>query len=87
MDLGPATRPTFYFIGVTTAKSSIMKVFPAWARQLNLGDCEIRGIDCKWHDAPEVYRAVVTFLKNDSLSLGALVTRWSARAVATSSSS
>lgn len=74
MDLGPATRPTFYFIGVTTAKSSIMKVFPAWARQLNLGDCEIRGIDCKWHDEPQVYRAVVTFLKNDSLSLGALVT-------------
>lgn len=74
MYLGPATRPTFYFIGVTTAKSSIMKVFPAWAGHLNLGDCEIRGIDCKWHDEPEVYRAVVTFLKHDSLSLGALVT-------------
>jgi hypothetical protein len=24
----PATRRTFYFIGVTTAQSSIMKVFP-----------------------------------------------------------
>lgn len=68
------TRPTFYFIGVTTGKSSIMKVFPAWAAHLGLGDCEIRGIDCKWHDEPEVYRAVVSFLKNDILSLGALVT-------------
>ncbi len=24
------TRPTFYFIGVTTGKSSINKVFPLW---------------------------------------------------------
>lgn len=74
MDLGPATKPTFYFIGVTTGKSSIMRVFPAWVRHLGLGDCQIRGIDCKWHDDPEVYRAVVTFLKNDKLSLGGLVT-------------
>ena len=29
-----ATQPTIYFIGVTTAKSSIMKVFPAWAAAL-----------------------------------------------------
>ncbi|CCV08334.1 hypothetical protein MESS2_730230 [Mesorhizobium metallidurans STM 2683] len=33
----PATRPTLYFIGVTTGKSSIMKVFPAWARFLGAG--------------------------------------------------
>ena len=33
-----ATRPTFYFIGVTTQKSSIMRVFPAWVRHLGLGD-------------------------------------------------
>ena len=32
----PATRPTLYFIGVTTAKSSIMKVFPVWADHLGL---------------------------------------------------
>jgi len=72
--LQKADRPTFYFIGVTTAKSSIMRVFPAWARCLNLGDCPIVGIDCKWHDDPEVYREVVSFLKNDPLSLGGLVT-------------
>ncbi len=70
----PAERPTFYFIGVTTTKSSIMKVFPAWAKHLGLGDCPIRGIDCQWHDHPEVYRKVVRFLKDDELSIGALVT-------------
>lgn len=70
----PAKQPTFYFIGVTTGKSSIMKVFPAWARHLGLGDCPIRGIDCKWHDDPAVYRRVVSFIKDDPKSLGALVT-------------
>ncbi len=74
MEFTKAERPTFYFIGVTTTKSSIMKVFPAWARHLGLGDCPIKGIDCKHHDDPQVYRDVVSFLKNDELSLGALVT-------------
>lgn len=69
-----ADRPTFYFIGVTTAQSSIMKVFPEWASTLGLGDCPIKGIDCAWHDDPQVYRDVVSFLKHDTLSLGALVT-------------
>ena len=31
MSYRPATQPTLYFIGVTTGKSSIMRVFPAWA--------------------------------------------------------
>jgi len=74
MDLSQATRKTFYFLGVTTSKSSIMEVFPAWAEHLGLTDCVIRGIDCKRHDDPEVYREVVDFLKNDELSLGGLVT-------------
>ncbi|MFW5688380.1 MAG: shikimate dehydrogenase family protein [Spirochaetota bacterium] len=72
-DLTPATERTFYFVGVTTGKSSIMRVFPAWAKHLGL-DAVIRGIDCAWHDDPERYRAVVSFIKNDPLSLGALVT-------------
>jgi shikimate 5-dehydrogenase len=70
----PATRPTFYFIGVTTAKSSIMKVFPAWAEFLGLKDAVIRGIDFPLHADPAAYREAVTFIKNDPLSLGALVT-------------
>jgi len=74
MSYQPATRPTFYFIGVTTAKSSIMKVFPEWARHLGLGDVAIQGIDFVPHDEPERYREAVAFLRGDPLSLGALVT-------------
>ena len=70
----PATQPTLYFIGVTTAKSSIMKVFPAWARHLGLNDAVIEGIDFPLHADPAAYREAVAFIKDDPLSLGALVT-------------
>jgi shikimate 5-dehydrogenase len=70
----PAVVPTMYFIGVTTGKSSIMTVFPRWAEHLGLRDAVIRGIDCKWHDQPGVYRRAVEFIRSDPLSLGALVT-------------
>jgi shikimate 5-dehydrogenase len=69
-----ATRPTFYFIGVTTAQSSIMRVFPAWARHLGLGDVEMKGIDFPLHASGDAYREAVEFLRRDPLSLGALVT-------------
>lgn len=74
MSYVPATKPTFYFIGVTTAKSSILKVFPKWAVLLGLGDVVIKGLDFVPHDEPERYREVVDFLKRDPLSLGGLVT-------------
>jgi len=51
-----------------------MRVFPRWARRLELGNCRIRGIDLALHDQPERYRQVVSFIKTDPLSLGALVT-------------
>jgi shikimate 5-dehydrogenase len=70
----PADKPTFWFIGVTTAQSSIMRVFPEWARSLGLGDVAMRGIDLVPHDRPERYREVVAFLRDDPLSRGALVT-------------
>ena len=69
-----AEKPTFYFIGVTTAKSSIMKVFPAWAAELGLRDAEIKGIDFPLHADPAAYREAVEFIRDDPLSLGALVT-------------
>lgn len=72
--LQPADKPTLYFIGVTTAKSSIMKVFPAWAQELGLGDAQIRGIDFPLHADPAAYRDAVAFIRDDPLSLGALVT-------------
>lgn len=72
--LTPATRPTFYFIGVTTGRSSIRRVFPAWAEALGLGDVEMVGIDVAIHADRADYRAVTQFIKEDELSLGALVT-------------
>lgn len=73
-DYQPAPQSTLYFIGVTTAKSSIMKVFPAWAAYLGLKDAAIKGIDFPLHADPAAYRAAVSFIKEDPLSLGALVT-------------
>ncbi|YBV94937.1 shikimate dehydrogenase (plasmid) [Phyllobacteriaceae bacterium JZ32] len=70
----PASQPTLYFIGVTTGKSSIMKVFPAWAEYLGLKNAVIKGIDFKLHDDPAAYRAAVEFIRDDPLSMGALVT-------------
>lgn len=66
--------PTFYFIGVTTGKSSIMKVFPLWMKVLGREDVVMEGVDCKIHDDPEVYRRAVAQIKYDPLSLGSLVT-------------
>jgi len=68
------TVPTFYFIGVTTTKSSIMKVFPLWMKELGREEVIMEGCDCKIHDDPEVYRKAVAQIKYDPLSLGALVT-------------
>lgn len=72
--LVPATTPTMYFIGVTTGKSSIRRVFDLWAKIVNRPDVHLVGIDLPIHAEPEAYRRVVGFLKNDPMSLGALVT-------------
>ena len=70
----PSTKPSMFFIGVTTGKSSINKVFPRWAEYLGLGDCELRGLDFPLHADPASYREAVDFIKHDPLTLGALVT-------------
>ncbi|MBZ0302491.1 MAG: shikimate dehydrogenase, partial [Anaerolineae bacterium] len=69
----PRTVPTMYFIGVTTTQSSIMKVFPLWSDILKLG-ARIDGYDAPIHAQPDTYRAIVRHIKDDPLSLGALVT-------------
>jgi shikimate 5-dehydrogenase len=63
-----------YFIGVSTAESSIMKVFPRWAEFLGIADAELKGIDFPLNTNPAAYRAAVEFIKQDPLSKGALVT-------------
>lgn len=68
-----ADRRTMYFIGVTTGKSSIMKVFPAWSAHLGL-DAVMNGIDFAPNSEPAAYRSAVSFIKQDPKSLGALVT-------------
>lgn len=71
--LEPRAVPTLYFIGVTTTQSSIMKVFPKWSGILGLG-AEIVGYDAPIHGPAEVYEAIVSHIKQDPLSMGALVT-------------
>lgn len=71
--LSPAQRPTMHFIGVTTAKSSIMPIFPVWAEYLGL-DGVLNGIDFVPGADPKHYREAVAHIKSDPLSLGALVT-------------
>jgi shikimate 5-dehydrogenase len=69
----PAAR-RFSFIGVTTGKSAIMRVFPAWAEHLALEGVVIAGHDLPIHAARERYRKVVSALKSDPLDVGGLVT-------------
>lgn len=65
--------PTMYFVGVTTGRSSIMKIFPVWSEILGLG-AQIVGYDCPLHAPAEDYLAIVRHIRQDPLSLGALVT-------------
>ena len=51
-----------------------MKAFPKWTDYLHLGECQIRGIDFTPHDDFANYREAVKFIKEDPLSLGAMVT-------------
>ena len=66
----PKSVPTFYFIGVTTGKSSIMKVFPLWMKVLGREEVVMEGVDCKIHGDPEDYRKAVAQIKYDPMSLG-----------------
>lgn len=71
----PATATRrFSFVGVTTGGSAIMRVFPAWAGRLGLGDVAMSGHDLPIHAEPEQYRELVAGLKADPLDLGGLVT-------------
>jgi shikimate 5-dehydrogenase len=65
--------PAFYFLGVTTGQSSMMRIFPRWMADLG---CDVRlvGVDLPIHAAPERYRALVETIKRDPLALGGLIT-------------
>lgn len=69
----PSSYPTMHFIGVTTAQSSIMSIFPAWAKELGIQGV-LNGIDFEPGSHPQLYRDTVAHIKADPLSVGALVT-------------
>jgi shikimate 5-dehydrogenase len=51
-----------------------MRLFPAWARELGLGDVQLVGCDLPIHAARRQYRDVVERIKNDERERGALIT-------------
>jgi shikimate dehydrogenase len=62
------------FVGVDTANSSIMKVFPLWADHLGLPTRELRGHDVALDASDDTYRDLVRAIRDDERHLGALVT-------------
>lgn len=51
-----------------------MRLFPAWAKELGLGDVRLVGCDLPLHAERERYREVVERIKSDPLGRGALIT-------------
>lgn len=68
------SQPTMEFIGVTTGQSSIMQLFPRWARVLGLPDAQIVGRDLPLEAPRALYQEAVEQFRRDPLSRGALVT-------------
>ncbi len=62
-----------YFVGVSTAASGIMTIFPAWAKTLGLA-AEMHGVDLPVHAPAAEVRRVVEALAADPYAAGALVT-------------
>jgi len=72
--LEPPDIRVIYFIGLTTGRSSIMSVFPAWAEYLGLGCCRIEGIDLLARAPASAYREVVKNIDSNPRAAGAVVT-------------
>lgn len=62
------------FVGVSTAASSINKVFPRWAEILGLPTDRLIGHDLPLDASREEYRALVERIRDDEHHRGALVT-------------
>lgn len=69
-----ATADYMGFVGVTTASSSIMKVFPLWADILGLPTRTLVGHDLPMDADAAQYRAMVEQIRDDPHHRGALVT-------------
>ena len=64
---------TFIFVGVSTGQSSIMKIFPEWAKILGL-DAQLHGCDILLNAPAASYRRIVQEIRDDASVRGALVT-------------
>ena len=64
---------TFIFVGVSTGQSSIMKIFPEWAKILGL-DAQLHGCDLPLNAPAASYRRIVQEIRDDASLRGALVT-------------
>jgi shikimate dehydrogenase len=67
-------RPTFYFIGVNTAGSLSLELFPLWLATLGLPPTDIQGIDIPVRGPREAYRGVLRHIRGEPNALGGLVT-------------
>jgi len=67
-------KSVFYFIGVSTSRSSVMSLFPEWIRELDLPPAEIAGYDIELNGPAEKYRSIVRKIKENDKIVGALVT-------------
>jgi len=65
---------TVSFVGVTTSQSASMRMFPAWAEELGLGDVQLVGKDLPIHAERHRYREAVQEIKGDEHNRGALIT-------------
>jgi shikimate 5-dehydrogenase len=69
-----STHETFAFVGVTTNSSAAKSLFPLWIRELGLGDTTLAGFDLPIHAERDRYRDVVSQIKGDPGTRGALIT-------------
>ncbi len=63
-----------YFLGVTTAQSSVHRIFPRWAELAGAAGTKLIGVDLPVEAEPQVYRAAVERIRSDAESRGGLVT-------------
>lgn len=73
------------FVGVSTASSSIMRVFPRWAEILGLPTRTLVGHDLPLTASRDQYRALVEQIRDDAHHRGALVTTHKMRVFASAS--
>ena len=70
----PIPMRRMYFIGVSTAQSSIQRIFPEWKRLAGIGDAVLTGLDIALDAPPDRFREAVEAVRGDPESWGALVT-------------